>query len=168
MPGFPGALGEHLRSAEGRKKLRYAGASAVFLPLSQVIIQVFSWVTSWPDWLAILVTGCLLVVPSYYVNRIYVWRHGEPGSVRSHIAVFWVATMIGTLLAMGAGAVAEELTRGSTKLVHGAWLAVSQLSVAALVWIARYVFLDRWIFRVVEHEDPSSEDLTDLHRDFPY
>jgi hypothetical protein len=45
---------------------------------------------------------------------------------------------------------------------------VAQLTGYGIVWVARYVFLDRWLFKVTHHgEEPPPEELAELHADFP-
>jgi putative flippase GtrA len=161
-------LREHLRSEEGRKQLRYAAVSLVFVPLGQVFVQFFHWTTTWPNYQSILVTACLLTIPNYFANKLYVWKDTSKDRLRTQITVFWVAALMGTGFAMGLAQLADHLTEGSSKPVQGLWLFIAQLAGYGIVWVGRYVFLDRVIFKMTHHgEEPDAEELDELHREFP-
>jgi hypothetical protein len=164
----PSGLLEHARSDEGRKQLRYAGVAFIFVPIGQVLVQILNYTTDTPDPLCILIVACLLTVPNYYANKTYVWRDTNKENLRTQILVFWVAAMLGTGFAMGLAAISDHLTRDSTALWKGVWLFVAQLTGYGLVWVARYFFLDLWLFKATHHgEDPTPEEEAELHHDFP-
>jgi len=165
----PGALMDHARSAEGRKQLRYAGVSVVFVPLGQAFVQFFHWTNeTWPNYLSILVTAGILTVPNYFANKLYVWRDTSKDKLKTQITVFWIAAMLGTGFAMGLAAIADHFTTELSKLWQAIWLFLAQLAGYGLVWVGRYIFLDRWIFKVTHHgQEPPEELLDELHHEFP-
>ena len=164
----PAALLDHSRSEEGRKQIRYALVSIIFVPLGQAFVQVFHWTTDWPNYLSILVTACILTVPNYYANKLYVWKDTSKENLRTQIVVFWIAAMLGTGAAMGLADLADHLTTHSTKLVQAIWLFIAQLGGYGVIWVGRYVFLDKMIFKATHHGDePSFGELDELHHEFP-
>ena len=164
----PVAILEHARSPEGRKQLRYALVSVVFVPIGQLIVQIFHWTTDWPNYLSILATAGILTFPNYFANKLYVWQVTSKANLRTQVTVFWVAAMLGTLFAMGLATIADQLTEESTKLTQAIWLFLAQFAGYGIVWVGRYVFLDRWIFKVTHHGDePSEVELDELHHEFP-
>ena len=55
-----------------------------------------------------------------------------------------------------------------SELAHGIAIFVAQLLGYGIVWVARYLFLDRLIFKAKHHgEEPSEEELEILHSEFP-
>ena len=45
---------------------------------------------------------------------------------------------------------------------------VAQMTGFGIVWVGRYLVLDRWLFKVTHHgEEPSGDDLDELHGDLP-
>ncbi len=165
----PGALVEHARTDEGRKQLRYAGISVVFVPLGQVFVQVLHLGFDVHEVLSVFISACLLTVPNYLANKHFVWRDKSKDNVATEVTVFWLAAVLGTAFAMGfvyvAGKAAPE---SSGELVHGAAIFAAQLLGYGIVWVARYIFLDRLIFKATHHgEEPSAGVLDDLHHDFP-
>jgi hypothetical protein len=164
----PAGLLDHARSDEGRKQLRYAGVSLVFVPLGQVFVQILNYATDIPDPLCILIVACVLTVPNYYANKVYVWKDTSRDNLRTQMLVFWVAAMLGTGFAMGLAAISDYATRDSSAFWKGAWLFVAQLTGYGIVWIARYFFLDLWLFKATHHgEEPTAEEEAEMHADFP-
>ena len=100
----PAALLAHARSPEGRKQLRYAAVSVVFVPVGQLSIQILGW---WftrvgegdaalaptirslgPYTVASLATAALLTLPNFFANKLYVWRVASKDNLRTQIIVF--------------------------------------------------------------------------------
>ncbi|MFV0316273.1 MAG: GtrA family protein [Microthrixaceae bacterium] len=165
-------LREHARSEEGRKQLRYAGVSLVFVPLGQILIQLFGALvfhdgqdTNWVA--ASIASAAVLTVPNFFANKYLVWRHTSRDGLRTQVIVFWVAAMLGVGLATLLTYVVDVLIAG-----HGTFEKVAvfgaQLLGFGIVWLARYVILDKWLFKVTHHgEDPGEEDLEMMHGDLP-
>ena len=168
MKFSPSGLREHARSPEGRKQLRYAGVSVVFVPIGQIMVLTLHWTTDLPDPMCILISAMVLTLPNYFANTLYVWRDANSDNLRTQILVFWVAAMLGTGFAMGLATITDAVTEGSSKFVSGFWLFIAQFTGYGIVWVGRYFFLDKWLFRVTHHGDePSVVELEELHQDFP-
>lgn len=166
----PTALVDHARSQEGRKKIRYATVSVVFVPLGQAIVQLLKWGFGVYEVLAVFITACILTLPNYYANKYYVWQHTSTDNRRTEITVFWLAAVLGTAFAMGFVAIAGLLVpeEPGNELPHAIAIFVAQLMGYGIVWVARYLFLDRLIFKATHHgAEPSPADLDDLHGEFP-
>src|SRR5690606_30024626 len=80
----PSSVLAHARSVEGRKQLRYAGVSVIFVPLGQVLIQllgatVYTDVTPTgkeTNWVAASITSAaILTVPNFFANKYWVWKN---------------------------------------------------------------------------------------------
>ena len=168
---------EHPRTDEGRKQLRYAGVSIIFVPLGQVLIQLLGatvFQTTLADgstevnWVAAsIASAAILTVPNFFANKHWVWRNTSKDNLRAQVVVFWVAAMLGVAFATALTFLADVLVAS-----HG-WvekLAVffAQLTGFGIVWLGRYFILDRWLFKVTHHgEEPSEEELEMMHGDVP-
>ena len=163
------ALMDHARSDAGRKKLRYAGVSVVFVPLGQLLVQLLKWGFGVHEVLAVFIGACILTLPNYVANKYYVWKHTSKDNRTTEILVFWLAAVLGTAFAMVfvyvlGRAVPEE--RG--ELAHAIAIFFGQLLGYGIVWVARYLFLDRLIFKATHQgAEPPPELLDELHHDFP-
>jgi putative flippase GtrA len=164
------ALIEHARSESGRKKIRYAGVSLVFVPLGQIIVQLLKWGVGVYEVLAVFITACVLTLPNYLANKYYVWRHTSKDNRTTEITVFWLAAILGTAFAMGFVAIAGTIVpdEPGSEIAHGIAIFVAQLTGYGIVWVARYLFLDRLIFKATHHgAEPPPELLDELHGDLP-
>lgn len=140
----------------------------VFVPVGQVLVQVIYWMTDWSKPMSILSSAAILTVPNYFANKVYVWRDTSKDRLRTQITVFWIAAMLGTGFAMGLAAVAEVFTEDASDLTQAFWLFAAQLGGYGLVWVGRFLFLDRFIFKVTHHgEEPGEDDLDMMHGDLP-
>jgi putative flippase GtrA len=161
---------DHARSDAGRKKLRYAGVSVVFVPVGQIIVQLLKWGAGVYEVYAVFITACVLTIPNYLANKYYVWKHTSRDNRTTEVTVFWLAAVLGTAFAMGfvwiAGQVIPE--EPGREIAHGIAIFVAQLLGYGIVWVARYLFLDRLIFRATHHgQEPPPELLEELHREIP-
>jgi len=163
----PSGLLEHARSPEGRKQLRYLGVSLVFVPLGQVLIQIIglmgeSYVA------ASIISAAILTLPNFFANKHFVWRVQSRENLRTQVVVFWVGAMLGVTLATGFTYLVQRWTEHQPNLVTAVAVFFAQLAGFGLVWVARYLILDRWLFKVTHHgEEPTPEEEDELHHDFP-
>lgn len=133
--------------AETRKKLRYAGVTAVFLPIGQGLIQLLGW---WLDdyTAASVLASAIVAVPMFFANKRFVWRFTSGASLHTQVLVFWIAGMLGMLLATLFTYLAENMMAGQTTLLRGTAVFFAQVLGLALVWVGRFLILDRWFFKI--------------------
>ena len=169
-----GALLDHARSDEGRKQIRYAGVSLVFVPVGQVLIQilantVFSGKGDGPYTWASITSAAILTLPNFFANRHFVWKDASRDRLRTQIIVFWVAAVLGVTVATLLTFLVEHyLVADQSTAVQGIAVFMAQLFGFGIVWIGRYIILDRWIFKVTHGGDePGEDDLEMLHGDLP-
>lgn len=166
------AIRDHARSDEGRKQLRYAGVSLVFVPLGQVLIQLFAAFvfnsgddTNWTA--ASIASAAVLTVPNFFANKYLVWKHTSRDGLRTQVIVFWVAAMLGVSLATLLTFLVDMAIDGHSWFEKAA-VFFAQLVGFGVVWLARYIVLDKWLFKVTHHgEDPGEDDLEMMHGDLP-
>ncbi|MFZ4585230.1 MAG: GtrA family protein [Acidimicrobiia bacterium] len=166
----PSGLWDHARTDEGKKQIRYALVSVVFVPLGQILIQLFGYFVFDKNYtVASIASAAVLTLPNFFANKRFVWRDSNRENLRTQVLVFWVAAMLGVTLA-------TLLTFFVEQAVHNAkpgWiepLAVfgAQLVGFGVIWVGRYVILDRWLFKVTHHgEEPHAAELEELHRELP-
>lgn len=172
----PTALLDHAKSHEGRKQLRYAAVSVVFVPVGQIVIQLLGALVFYErvagggkeiNWVqASIASAAILTVPNFFANKYVVWKETSKDNMRTQMVVFWVAAMLGVTFATLLTYLVDAMIAG-----HG-WtekIAVffAQLAGFGIVWLGRYVILDRWIFKVVKGEEPGDEELEMMHTDVP-
>lgn len=164
----PAAVLDHARSDEGRKQIRYAAVSVVFVPVGQVLIQLlgaFAFDRNYT--VASIVAAAILTVPNFFANKMWVWKDTSRDKLRTQVLVFWVAAMLGVTAATGLTYLVEQRFHDDGA-VEALAVFCAQLLGFGIVWIGRYLILDRWLFKVTHHgEEPAVEDLEMLHGDLP-
>jgi putative flippase GtrA len=167
----PAGLRDHIRSDVGRKQLRYLGVSVVFVPVGQVMIQVLGSVFDGNYTLASVVSAAILTIPNFFANKFLVWKNTSKDNLRTQVVVFWTAAMLGVSLATGLTFVVQQLTEDSSSIVQRVSVFVAQMTGFGIVWVGRYLVLDRWLFKVTHHgQEPTAEDLDEieeLHGELP-
>ncbi len=163
------ALLEHARTDAGRKKLRYLGVSVVFVPLGQVCIQLlgrYSFDRNYTK--ASLVSAAILTLPNFFANKYMVWRDTNRENLRTQVIVFWVAAMLGVAFATILTWLVEKEVADKSALLESGAVFLAQLAGFGLVWVGRFLVLDRWLFKATHQgAEPSPEDMAALHSDIP-
>jgi putative flippase GtrA len=144
-PSSSGLTGATDKEATG-KKLRYAAVSVASIPIGQGLIQVLGW---WLDNYAVasLLTAAIVTVPSFFVFKYFVWRHTSGEDLGRQMLVFWVTVMLAFSLATLFTYVVDRATADQTTLVRGTSVFAAQLFAFGIVWVGRYLMLDRWLFK---------------------
>jgi putative flippase GtrA len=162
----PAALIDHARSDEGRKKLRYAGVSVFFVPVGQGLIQILGLFMTFTQ--ASIVSAAILTLPNFFANKRFVWRVTSKENQRTQIAIFWVAAMLGVSFATGLTWITEQVTVDSSPLVQRIAVFFAQLTGFGIVWVGRFLILDRWLFKLTHAgREPSPAEEDELHTDVP-
>jgi putative flippase GtrA len=141
---------------ETRKKLRYASLSVVFILLGQGLIQVLGlWLDDYTA--ASLLAAAILTVPSFFANKHFVWRDTARENLYSQVLMFWVTVMLAVSLATLITYLVENAMADQTMLIRGAAVLLAQLLGYGIVFIGRFLILDRWLFKLAgdapEHVD---------------
>jgi putative flippase GtrA len=143
----PSSLIAYAGGEETRKRLRYAGVTAVFVPIGQGLIQVLGvWLDDYTA--ASVLASAIVAFPMFFANKHFVWRLTSGKNLHSQVLLFWVAGMLSMLLATLFTYLVEKMTAGQTALVQGTAVFFAQLFGLGIVWIGRFLILDRWLFKV--------------------
>ena len=128
------------------KLIRYGGVSVFNVVLAQSLLALFV-IVGMQAALANLAAVTIGSVPAYLLARRYVWEKSGPHSIRHEVLPFWVLNFVGLLL-----------STVSTSVAHNIWgskvLGINAASLLAwfVVWVAKYVLLDRAVFKTKENE----------------
>jgi len=137
----------YARTEEGRKKLRYAGVSVAFVLLGQGLTQALGpWLDDYTT--ASLLAVTILTIPAFFANKHFVWRVTSRENLRSKVLVFSVAVMLGVSLATLFTYLVENATADQTRLIRGAAVFFAQLLGFGVVFLSRFLILDRWLFKL--------------------
>jgi putative flippase GtrA len=138
--------------ARYRKPIKYGMVSVVAVLTGQSVLIFCSAVLGVrPVW-ANVISVMVGTIPSYLLNRAWVW--GKRGSHHfwREVAPFWLMALLGLGF--------------STLLVHLAsqWseatpvVSAANLTAFGILWVAKYLFLDAVLFKVEDILDPEGGD----------
>jgi putative flippase GtrA len=130
-------------TVETRKKLRYAAVAAAFLPIGQGLIQVMGvWLNSYTA--ASLLAAAIVTVPNFFANKHFVWRATSVENLRKQVILFWLVVMLAVSLATLFTSLVDDAMAGDTTPIHGAAVFLVQVLGFGVVWVGRFLILDRW------------------------
>ena len=140
----PSGLIAYARTEDARKKLRYAAVSVVFFPLGQVLIQVLGlWLDNYTT--ASLLAWAIATVPGFFVYKRFVWRDMSRENLRRQLFVFWVAVMLTVSVTTLITYLVQNAMADQTMFIRGAAVFCAQLLGFGIVWVGRFLMLDRWL-----------------------
>jgi putative flippase GtrA len=149
-------LGRWYETPDGRKKVRYALVSVVAVPVGSVAVFCFGLAIPGNAALPALLGNSVGAVPSYVLNRYWVWGKTGKNHLVKEILPFWGITVVGILFSL----FVAHLAGGYTKHHHiagagrSAILVVANVTGFAVLWVATYVLFNKVLF-VVRHHDVS-------------
>lgn len=141
-----------IREADYRKMLKYSAVSAVAFPFTQVMLLVFTVGFDWSFVKANLVAVTIMAFPAYLMNRYWVWGKRDKNRFMTEVLPFWIITLIGLVLSTICAHYAEQWFAGSELAVN-----VANAVGFGLVWVFKFLFLDRVMFGNQMHFPPDEE-----------
>lgn len=148
----PAALMERVRSEQGRRALRYSAVSVVNVPLGQGILflgqHAFGWSPRWANFVAVMVTA----IPAYLLNRYWVWGRKDHNRLLHEVIPFWLIALLGLVLS-------DMAVRWVTERTDWPPAAnVASISAFGVLWILKYLLLDRVLFGRGHHHPPELDE----------
>jgi putative flippase GtrA len=153
------------------KLIKYAGVSVISTVVSQVtlllVFGVFHLMSEVP---ANLVANVLATVPSYALNRRWVWGKSGKSHFWKEVAPFWILSFVGLAFSSLAVWLAGEFAR-SHGLHHGATallVNLANLVSFGILWIVKFVIYNK-LFHIdpVEYEEHHAEKVAASEHSMP-
>lgn len=134
-----------IREADYRKMLKYSAVSAIAFPVTQVMLLVLTVGLDFSFVAANLVAVSVMAIPAYLLNRYWVWGKRDKNRFATEILPFWIITLIGLGL--------STLCAHYADLWFDSPLAVNVANALGfgLVWVFKFLFLDRMMFGGHQH-----------------
>jgi putative flippase GtrA len=138
-----------LRRPLVQKLMRYSAASVAGAIVGLSSLAFFHSVLGWNAVVSNILSVTLGSIPNYLINRYWTWQRSGRDRMTIEATVFWVLALLGLLISTVFVNYADD--RWGTTFA----LAVAQLCGFGVLWIGRFFFLDKVLFRVVTNlEDP--------------
>lgn len=125
--------------------LKFTSVSVIATIVSQAVIYICHAVLDWPGWLSIVIgvtVGCL---PSYVLNRAWVWGKRGRDRVGNEVLIYWGMNFAGLLLSTIFVLVAEQWS--DAKWVPNA----ANVAGFGVLWVLKFLVLDAYLFKS-DHE----------------
>ena len=132
-----------------RKLVRYAGVSAISTAVSLTILGALVATGATSAGWANMIATAIGTVPSFELNRRWVWQKAGERSVLAEVGPFCALSFTGLGLSTLAVSLAARWATASGFGSTSRTLAAEAANIATFgtLWIAQYVILDRVLFR---------------------
>ena len=137
-----------LRADHLAKFLRYSGVSVVNVALGLLTFNLCRVLFDM-SWLSANVVSVVIgAIPAYLMSRAWVWRLDGRISMSSEVLPFWGLNAVGFVFSTVTVAAMEQWTTNSLAV------NVARLWAWGVVWVFKYLVLDRYLFAPSEPDDP--------------
>jgi putative flippase GtrA len=171
--GFPAAVpwrpitdpetASQSRRTRLRRFIRYGSVSAISTTVSLVVLGVLVGGLAFPAIWANVISTAVGTVPSFELNRRWVWAHNGQRSLLRQALPFGLLSFSGLILSTLAVHLASDATRHSTRFVHTATVEIAVIGSYGVLWLLQFVLCDRILFRqpaTARDRDDEGDDAT--------
>ncbi len=147
-----------------RQWVRYGTVSMIATATSLTVLGALVSTSAMPAGVANVIATAIGTVPSFELNRRWVWQRTGRRSMRAELVPFWILSFSG--LALSTLTVSLAAAWADSAGLHGLsrTVAIEVANVAAWgsLWITQFVILDRFLFRTESAPAPAvAHSLTD-------
>lgn len=153
----PSALLAHARTDAGKRAIRYSATSLISVGITQVLIVIFLNGFAMSEIRSNLSATMLTSIPSFALNKYWVWGKRGRAHMRREVLPFWAFTVAGWALSSGAVAAVSHVGEPQSVTRTLSVMAASVFGFG-LLWILKYLFLDKIMFGPERHT-PYDEDI---------
>ncbi len=128
---------------------RYGAVSLISTSISLTVLGVLVATNTVPAGWANVIATAVGTVPSFELNRRWVWKKTGKRSMRGEVGPFWALSFIGlglSTLAVTAAA-AWAANAGVDSTVRTLVIEAANVAAFGTLWIVQFVILDRLLFR---------------------
>jgi putative flippase GtrA len=134
------------QTPEAKQLIRYTMVSVVSTIVSfGVLALVFGVLHLWGEIGSTVFANVVATVPSYYLNRKWVWGKGGRSHLTKEIVPFWVMSAIGIVVSIGGAAVARHIGEAHHLSHFDQTLVVLVANMVSfgLFWVLKYMLYNR-------------------------
>jgi putative flippase GtrA len=154
LPTASSALSTYVRSETGRKTVRFAAVSVVAILVSQVVNVVGYGAFKWTARTTQLVSFVASTIPSYYLNRAWVWGKNGKSSLRREVVPFWALGIAQLIVSLAYVAWAQGLVENATEShsLRTLGFLFNTLFIYGVMWIGKFFFFNKVLFVHKPHQ----------------
>lgn len=135
------------RSGPLRRLLRYASVSVVSTATGLTVLGLLVGVAGVPAVWANVVATAVGTVPSFELNRRFVWCVRGERPRLAQIVPFCLLSFSGLVVSSVAVHVAGDATAADSRLVHTAAVELGNVAAYGALWVVQFLLCDRLLFR---------------------
>ena len=132
-----------------RRPVRYAMVSAVAVPVTQVVLLLCHAGLGWSPVWSNIVAVSVACIPSYFLNRMWVWGKRGRSHLLKEVLPFWAMALIGLAFSTFLVAVAANWTDATMVVM------LANLAAFGALWVVKYLVLDSLLFGIPDDVDTS-------------
>lgn len=130
------------RARRGAKLIRFGAVSAFNVLFGQLLLYGAQVVLHWPPVVANIASVSVGAIPAYFLSRYWVWEKRGKNHIMREVVPFWTLALIGFALSTAAVWWVDTQWDPSPLIVN-----LTNLSAFGLVWLSKFVILDRVLFK---------------------
>ena len=148
MPAADSSLLVRMATEHGMRALRYCGVSVVNVVTGASTLAFCHAVLNWSAVASSLAAWAVSTVPAYLLSRAWVWKQSGSHRLGGEVIPFWILAFVGLLFSTSVVAVVGQHTERTTLIL------VANISAYGVVWVAKYLILDKVMWRERSVADP--------------
>jgi len=145
----PRSLFELTRTPRGKKLIRYTMVSVVAIAVSQVCLLFLLGVFHWRARAANVAAVCISAVPSYYLNRNWVWGKSGRSHLWKEVTPFWALALLGLGLSTWSADFAESIAIDNhlSHVVKTVVIMAASLAAFGVLWLGKFMIFNELMFK---------------------
>jgi putative flippase GtrA len=143
------------QTPQGLKVIRYSMVSVISALTSLVILTiVFGVLKLWSEVVSTLFANIMAGIPSYYLNRRWVWKKGGRSHIWRELLPFWVMSITGIGFALYTASLAHNFanTHHLEHLARTVLVVGANITAFGILWILKFLVLNRLFAQIADAE----------------
>jgi putative flippase GtrA len=156
-------LWRRCQTPQGLKLIRYSMVSVISALTSLVILTIiFGVLRLWGEVVSTLVANILAGIPSYYLNRQWVWKKSGRSHIWRELLPFWVMSITGILFALFTASLARNFanTHHLEHLARTVLVVGANITAFGILWVLKFLILNRLFAEIADAEVGAEEPET--------
>ena len=157
----PRGLLAYVRTEEGQKRFRYGAVSAIAILCSMLSLALFYGLLKWSKISAQCASVIVSTVPSYELNRRWVWLRDGKSDLKTEVLPFWVVSVVQFVIALVIVTWTQTRVEQATTshLLRTIGIQGISLAVYGVMWVGKYILLNRVLFADKTPEEKALSEL---------
>lgn len=134
-----------VHARHGTKLLRFGAVSAFNVILGQVLLYGAQVAAGWSPVVSNVFAVCVGSVPAYLLSRYWVWEKRGKNHFMKEVVPFWSLALLGFVISTSAVWWVDTRFSPGPLVIN-----LTNLTAFGVVWMAKFVILDRVLFKPEE------------------